>query len=604
MHRILALVLTVLTGAAVAGVILTSQRGVQTRRAVAAGEAGAEALVDTQSLSTAQQLAPLAGTPDEQALAQEALRAADREVDLAFAMALEAADEEPAPRDEKTRALQERVGRRQERLQEAQARVAELTRLAAKATGGRKDLLQDQLEEAQAWEDVAQNALDDAKIDLQRAGGDKHAQIQQMEDEHNATERQGASASNTAGAKATTATQSAPASTARLGGLLGQVQQWAALRAERKALQSAQRQARVGVARLKQEHDDLAQRVKFPAGETPAPGESIGAPASKEEATARLALTKQLTNLQKRLLGLNRRARLEDELAGIYSQWDALVAERALRTMHAILLSLLVILLIALVVVAGDAWLARFFSGIGPERVRILTIRRVVRVALETAGVIVVLLIVFGPPGQLVVLLGFAGAGLTIALKDFIVGFFGWFVLMGKDGMRVGDWVEINGVTGEVVDIGPLHTVLLETGNWTDAGHPTGRRVTFVNSFAIEKHFFNFSTSGQWLWDEVVATLPPGRDPYPIADAIQKVVAKETEQTARLAEQEWTKAGSARGLRGFSAAPAITVRPGPAGLEIAVRYVTRANERYALRARLFQAMVELLGGKSPAPTSA
>src|SRR2546421_6006616 len=44
------------------------------------------------------------------------------------------------------------------------------------------------------------------------------------------------------------------------------------------------------------------------------------------------------------------------------------------------------------------------------------------------------------------------GAGLTVALKDFIVGFFGWFALMRKGGIRLGDWVEINGVSGEVVD--------------------------------------------------------------------------------------------------------------------------------------------------------
>ena len=78
-----------------------------------------------------------------------------------------------------------------------------------------------------------------------------------------------------------------------------------------------------------------------------------------------------------------------------------------------------------------------------------------------------------------------AGAGLTVALKDFIVAFFGWFILMGKHGIREGDWVEINGIGGEVVEIGVLRTILLETGNWNDAGHPTGRKVSFVNSFAI-----------------------------------------------------------------------------------------------------------------------
>ena len=79
---------------------------------------------------------------------------------------------------------------------------------------------------------------------------------------------------------------------------------------------------------------------------------------------------------------------------------------------------------------------------------------------------------------------------------------------MGKNGIRVGDWVEINGVGGEVVEIGLFRTAMLETGNWTDKGHPTGRRVTFINSFAIKGQYFNFSTTGQWMWDEIEVTFP------------------------------------------------------------------------------------------------
>ena len=58
-------------------------------------------------------------------------------------------------------------------------------------------------------------------------------------------------------------------------------------------------------------------------------------------------------------------------------------------------------------------------------------------------------------------------------LQDFILGCLGWFALVGKNGIRLGDWVEIEGVSGEVVEIGLLHTVLLETGNLAE-GHPTG----------------------------------------------------------------------------------------------------------------------------------
>src|SRR6201999_3834360 len=139
---------------------------------------------------------------------------------------------------------------------------------------------------------------------------------------------------------------------------------------------------------------------------------------------------------------------------------------------------------------------------------------------------------------------GLTTAGLTGALKDFIVAFFGWFGVMGRTGIGAGDWGEINGGVGEVLEVTLLRTVMLETGNWTDTGHPTGRKVAFMNGYAIEGHFFNFSTAGQWLWDEMELMVPGDGDPYPIIEAIQKVVAKETAADAQQAEQEWQRATS------------------------------------------------------------
>jgi small-conductance mechanosensitive channel len=184
------------------------------------------------------------------------------------------------------------------------------------------------------------------------------------------------------------------------------------------------------------------------------------------------------------------------------------------------------------------------------------------------------------------------------------VAFFGWFALMGRNGIRVGDWVEIQGVVGEVAEISLLRTVLLETGNWNDTGHPTGRKVAFVNSFAIEGHFFNFSTSGQWLWDELQILVPSTENPYPILDAVQKLVTTATEGNARMAEEEWQRATHRERIPSVSAAPAINLRPTALGVEVHVRYITRAQERYATRIKLYQDIVELLHQRQSEPAAA
>jgi small-conductance mechanosensitive channel len=164
--------------------------------------------------------------------------------------------------------------------------------------------------------------------------------------------------------------------------------------------------------------------------------------------------------------------------------------------------------------------------------------------------------------------------------------------------------VEIEGVVGEVAEITLLRTMLLETGNWNDAGHPTGRKVAFVNSYAIEGHYFNFSTSGQWLWDELKILLPSAQNPYPVLDAIQKLVTDATANNAKAAEEEWQRASHRERLASVSAAPAINLRPTSSGVEIHVRYITRAQERYATRTKLYQDIAALLHQWAADPASA
>jgi small-conductance mechanosensitive channel len=318
---------------------------------------------------------------------------------------------------------------------------------------------------------------------------------------------------------------------------------------------------------------------------------------SSEESAALVKATKQRSAVAKAMASLDKRIGDQKQLAENYGKWIEAVAAKQRAVVHSALIGLAFILAILLIGVFFDSWLERLLGKTSLDRRQVETMRTVTRVSVQICAVIFILLVIFGPPGQLGTFLGLAGAGLTVALKDFIVGFIGWFVLMGKHGIRLGDWVEINGVTGEVVEIGPFHTVLLETGNWTDSGHPTGRRVTFTNSFAIEGHYFNFSTTGQWLWDELTVVLPSGKDPYPIVEAIRKKVEEETRASGQQAEQEWRSAASSRDMSGFSAVPAISVKPVLGGVEVAVRYITRANERFALRSKLNQEAVQLLGGK-------
>jgi small-conductance mechanosensitive channel len=236
------------------------------------------------------------------------------------------------------------------------------------------------------------------------------------------------------------------------------------------------------------------------------------------------------------------------------------------------------------------------------DRRQTQTLRSVLQLGIQVVGGLLILLVVFGWPQQMSTVLGLTTAGLTIAMQDFILAFLGWFALMGKNGIRIGDWVEIDGVCGEVTEIGLMSTTLLETEDLADRGHPTGRRITFLNNFAIRGKYFNFSTAGQWMWDEITVSIPESYDTRKIVEEIRKTVENETVDSAAVAEQEWKRGARGDGLSLFSAAPVVNLRPSGSGIELLIRYVTRASERFGVRNRLYQQVIELLHKEStPAP---
>jgi small-conductance mechanosensitive channel len=554
-------------------------------------------LVDKSPLETAQRLGQMPTSPEELPFAQEALRLGDKEMDLAFAAAVRDATENPPALSAEAKEVQARLQKAERALETDKVQAEQLTTAEGKASGEKKDALDDQLDLAKAQLELDQDEVDDAKQDLIRAGGDPQGRIQAMVEEHEAASRVADSM------KVAVSTQ------VEERGLIHRFERWLALHQKQLQLWRAKRDAESATASFSVKHDALAAQIdagkkestepsaQASAGTTPSsPGKHANR--SRQESSALLKATKRRSAEQKTLASFDKRIDDQKQLAEVYGNWTNLVAAKQRSVIHSALMGLALVFGILLIGVFFDNWLERLLGKTSLDRRQVETLRTLTRVALQVAAVVFILLVIFGPPGQLGTFLGLAGAGLTVALKDFIVAFIGWLVLMGKDGIRLGDWVEINGVTGEVVQLGMFHTVLLETGNWTDSGHPTGRRVTFTNSFAIEGHYFNFSTSGQWLWDELQVVLPAGQDPYPIVDALQKKVVEVTAESARQAEQEWQGAARSRDMKALSAAPAINVKPIIGGIEVAVRYITRANERYQLRAKLNQAAVDLLGGKS------
>jgi small-conductance mechanosensitive channel len=545
-----ATLLVILLAACLASYYATRDSGAPATPAHSSAEG--QSLVDTSLLQTAVNLAASAATPDEQSQARDAWRLADHELDLRYAAAMRDAEAvAAAPPTGPLRQLSDRIAQLQSRVDADKKRAADL----ANDTSGASD-------RAQAQVDLDQDELDDAQATLERQGDDRRARLQRLVQEHEASDKV-ADQMLKFGSLPSTAT------------LSDQLRAWSMIGDTYRRLQAAEQAAGAQSKILLAQHNNL---------QTQLPGQL--------DPSASTATLRQIGAQHKNITGLDQRVADTQQLAAVYQNWSSLVATRRRAVLHLIQGSLAAILGILLTAVLCNGAIRRAFSR--ADRRVFHQARIIGRIGLQIVAVLLILLITFGPPTQVSTMIGLITAGITVVMKDFIVAFFGWFTLMGKNGIRVGDWVEIDGVSGEVIEIGLLKTRLLEQGNWTESGHPTGRQVAFSNSFALEGHYFNFSTAGQWLWDELRLTLPPSGDPYATAKQIHEIVERETQTDAGEAVKEWQRVKRVSGSAEFSPAPTVNLRPAASGLEVVVRYITRAPQRNTVKSKLFGAMVDLL----------
>jgi small-conductance mechanosensitive channel len=591
--------------ACVIGLYVTrdSMANLQFRRAMRGGGD----LVDQRPWLTAQTLAALAVSSEEQRYAREAERLADHEVDQAFATALRQASLTTPVLSGHALELSRKIQTLQQMVKEDQAQVDELTQ-AVKGPNG--VTLTDDLDVAKAQLALDNDVLTDAAENLAMQSGDQRNQIQQELAAHEA-------AMKSYDDRVTSGGQIAVVSAKRYGTLYGRLNAWFDQRNRLASVRQAQRQADADAASLTKQYGQL--RAEISAAQTSGSltqGNALGssqsdgdaqvpaAPAPKVTASNKAAKLEQIKRLSTKsnILGiLGDRQQSMQQLSAVYGKWAAQIQLQHRIVGHLVLQSLAWIATILLCAGVISSIIHAVLERPKMDHRRMHTLRTILILATQVVALLMILLVFFGPPNQVPTILGLATAGLTVAFQDFILAFFGWFVLMGKNGIRIDDWVEINGVGGEVVDIGLFRTSLLETGNWTDKGHPTGRRVTFLNKFAISGQYFNFSTNGQWMWDEITVNIPTAENSYETIELIHKAVLKETEKDATLAEHEWQRVTKQSNLSQFSAAPAVDMRPAANGIDIVVRYVTRASGRFEMRNRLYQSVINLMRGQPTAP---
>lgn len=155
--------------------------------------------------------------------------------------------------------------------------------------------------------------------------------------------------------------------------------------------------------------------------------------------------------------------------------------------------------------------------------------------------------------GSLATFAGLITAGLAVAMQSVLISIVGYFFLIGKYGIRVGDRVQVGSVTGEVIEMGLVRLHLMELSG-QGLMSPTGRVVAFANSiiFQASGGLFKQIPGVNLAWHEVTLSLPAGADYAALKDelvqAVMRVIDDYREDIVRQT-QEIQKAASSHAAR-------------------------------------------------------
>jgi small-conductance mechanosensitive channel len=308
------------------------------------------------------------------------------------------------------------------------------------------------------------------------------------------------------------------------------------------------------------------------------------------------ALTVQYKQLSASLIPLGKQSILLDLYKRSVGSWRASAHSQYSTMLKGLLLRLAGLgIILGIVLGIFEVWRRATFRYVTDPRRRnqFLLLRRI---ALWCVMAVIISVAFASELGAITTFAGLLTIGITLALQNVILSVAGYFFLIGKYGVRVGDRVQVAGITGDVIDVGIVRLHLMEvTGG--PSPRPTGRVVVFSNAvvFQAGAGLFKQIPGTNFLWHEITLTLRPEQNYLEVEkrllDAVKKVFAgyQDTiERQRRNVERNW------QAVQIGSFAPESRLRLTASGLEVVIRYPVELSSAAETDDRVTRQLLEAI----------
>ena len=201
--------------------------------------------------------------------------------------------------------------------------------------------------------------------------------------------------------------------------------------------------------------------------------------------------------------------------------------------------------------------------------------------------------------GYLVTILGFASAGIAIAMKDWFMSILGWLVIVFGGSIHVGDRirVDMDGMkyVGDVMDISLLRITILEDITLTsiNQNRRAGRIVFVPNNYIFTRMIANYThNSLKTVWDGVKITITFDSNHKKAMHIAKAVTKKFSKGYTEITRKQLNKLRQHYSLKNTNVEPRIYSFIESNGIDIEAWYLTNAYGTLTLRSVISTEIVD------------
>ena len=220
--------------------------------------------------------------------------------------------------------------------------------------------------------------------------------------------------------------------------------------------------------------------------------------------------------------------------------------------------------------------------------------RKRVRYAVGTMVLVILIVLFIDRIRELGTLLGFVGAGVAIALREYLASVLAWFYILTQRNIVLGSRIEIGSARGDVIDIGLFKLTLVEVRGDGLGEQSSGRLVTVPNYKVLIDPVYLFSSSAPYVWDEMDFLLTHESDWERARDLIGQVGREVTAPHQAEVDAGFRRLGDRYAFRPGITTPIVYVSIAESGVELKLRYLTHVRQRRTCRDEITRRVLRLV----------